>query len=202
MKIKIGITGGIGSGKSVVSRLLEAMGIPVYISDDESKRLTATDPDIRKCLVELLGGEVFEGGELNKPFLASYLFGNPEHARAINRIIHPRVKDDFRSWMLRHPDAEVVAMESAILLEAGFRSEVDVLIMVYAPAELRIERAMNRDSVSREAVISRMRHQMDDEEKALQADFVILNDDKHLLIPQVEGIVSKLFASLRCSNQQ
>lgn len=98
MAIKIGITGGIGSGKSLVSRLLEVMGIPVYISDIESKRLTNSDALIRRELIALLGEEVYAGDELNKPLLASYIFGDPEHIRTVNSIIHPRVRDDFRQW--------------------------------------------------------------------------------------------------------
>ena len=102
MAIKIGITGGIGSGKSLVSRLLEVMGIPVYISDIESKRLTNSDALIRRELIALLGEEVYAGDELNKPLLASYIFGDPEHIRTVNSIIHPRVRDDFRQWVERH----------------------------------------------------------------------------------------------------
>ena len=98
MAIKIGITGGIGSGKSMVSRLLEVLGVPVYISDLETKRLMASDSLIREDLSALLGAEVYAGGTLNKPLLASYLFGSPEHAKEINCIVHPRVKEDFRRW--------------------------------------------------------------------------------------------------------
>ena len=106
--IKIGITGGIGSGKSVVSRLLEVMGIPVYISDIESKRLTQTDLVIKEKLVSLLGEDVYKEGELNKPYLASYIFSHPNHAKQVNAIIHPRVKDDFHRWILEHNDYKIV----------------------------------------------------------------------------------------------
>ena len=101
MAIKIGITGGIGSGKSVVSRLLEIMGIPVYISDIEAKRITQTDPVIRRGLCDLVGQDVFQGGELNRSLLASYMFGHQEHVRKVNEIIHPQVKEDFRQWAAR-----------------------------------------------------------------------------------------------------
>lgn len=192
MIIKIGITGGIGSGKSVVSRLLEIMEIPVYIADTESKRLTNTDPCIRKELSALLGEQVYVGAELNKPLLAAYLFGNANHAAKINGIIHPRVKKDFRRWAEERNGLPWVGMESAILIESGFAAEVDVVVMVYAPLETRIERAMRRDSTTRELVMKRIRSQMSDEEKREQADFVIVNDDDTPLIPQVMELISWL----------
>ena len=146
MTVKIGITGGIGSGKSVVSRLLEVMGIPVYISDGETKQLMMTDSCIRSELTALLGEEVYAGGVLNKSLLASYLFGSPEHAGQINGIVHPRVKEDFRQWVCQRAACRMAGIESAILIEAGFADEVDVVVMVYAPEEIRVQRAMKRDA--------------------------------------------------------
>lgn len=192
MSIKIGITGGMGSGKSVVSRLLEAMGIPVYISDRKSKRLTNTDPVIRRELTTLLGAEVYLKNELNKPLLASYLFGHPNHAQEVNSIIHPRVKADFRHWASARSHFSIVGMESAILIESGFAGEVDVVVMVYAPLDIRLARAVKRDSTSRELVMQRIRSQMSDEEKRKKADFIIVNDDVTPLIPQVLELISFL----------
>lgn len=192
MAIKIGITGGIGSGKSVVSRLLEIMGIPVYISDIEAKRITNTDEVIRQELSDLVGQEVFLHGELNRPLLASYIFGHPDHAKKVNGIIHPRVKADFLQWAARQTDKPLVGMESAILLEAGFRDEVDFLVMVYAPLELRVGRAMKRDSSSKEQIMKRIEAQISDEIKVEHADFVIANDDETPLIPQVLELISLL----------
>lgn len=192
MAIKIGITGGIGSGKSVVCRLLETMGIPVYCSDTESKHLVASDATIRRELVALLGEEAYRGGALNKPLLAAYLFGAPEHAARINAIVHPRVKADFRQWAERHEDYPLLAIESAILIEAGFSGEVDAIGMVYAPRELRIRRAMQRDNASSQAIEQRIASQMEDEKKCLLADFVIVNDDKTPLIPQVLEAITSL----------
>lgn len=192
MAIKIGITGGIGSGKSVVSHLLEVMGIPVYISDAESKRLTVEDTTIRRELTALLGNEIYADGVLNKPLLASYIFGSPEHIRTVNSIIHPRVRSDFRLWAEQHAAHPIVGMESAILIEAGFAGEVDAVVMVYAPEETRIVRAMQRDATSRELVERRVRSQMSDEEKRIQADFVIVNDGETPLIPQVLEVITSL----------
>jgi len=192
MTIKIGITGGIGSGKSVVSRLLGVMGIPVYDSDSETKRLMASDGVIRKELQALVGEEVYAGGVLNKPLLASYLFANSENARRVNGIIHPRVKEDFRQWVQRHSACSIVGIESAILVEAGFANEVDSIVMVYAPEEVRIARAVRRDASSRELIEKRIRSQMNDEEKRRYADFVIANDDATPLIPQVLELIASL----------
>ncbi|NDV64813.1 dephospho-CoA kinase [Bacteroides sp. 224] len=190
MTIKIGITGGIGSGKSVVSRLLEIMGIPVYISDVESKRLTISNPRIRRELIALLGEEVYKDNELNKPLLASYLFSDPAHTQQINHIIHPEVRKDFQEWVNRHKHHKIVAMESAILIEAGFANEVDKIVMIYAPLEIRIKRAVKRDSSTYEEIAKRIRNQMDDEEKRKQADFLICNDGSTPLIPQVKELLN------------
>ena len=178
MSIKIGITGGIGSGKSVVSRLFGIMGIPVYISDIEAKRITQTDPVICQELCALVGQDVFQNGVLNRSLLASYMFGHPNRVQKVNEIIHPQVKEDFRRWAARFGGEQLVGMESAILVEAGFRSEVDFLVMVYAPLEVRVERAIKRDCSSREQVMKRIEAQMSDEVKRSHADFVIVNDDE------------------------
>lgn len=196
MPIRIGITGGIGSGKSVVSRLFEVMGIPVYISDTESKRVTVADPLIRRGLCELVGEDVFCAGELNKVLLASYLFASSENARRVNDIIHPRVKEDFRRWVHSHADFDMVGMESAILIEAGFAREVDIIVMVSAPLEIRVERVLQRDKSSRELVMQRIRHQMCDEEKKNSAGFVIVNDGESPLIPQVLELISFLYQNI------
>lgn len=192
MAIKIGITGGIGSGKSVVSRLLGIMGIPVYISDIEAKRITQTDPVIRRGLCDLVGQDVFQGGGLNRPLLASYMFGHPDRVQKVNELIHPQVKEDFRQWDARLESEQLVGMESAILVEAGFKNEVDFLVMVYAPLEVRVERAVKRDCSSRELVMKRIEAQMSDEVKRNHADFVIVNDDETPLIPQVLELISLL----------
>jgi dephospho-CoA kinase len=195
MAIKIGITGGIGSGKSVVSHLLETMGVPVYIADDEAKKMTSSDNEIKQKLIHLLGEEVFTNGELNKKLLGTYLFADPEHAKTVNGIIHPRVKEDFISWVSKYNDFPIVAIESAILIEAGFADEVDIIVMVYAPLELRLERLVKRDySFTKEQIIMRIQSQMNDEEKKAMADFVIVNDEEKPVIPQIIELMN--FTSL------
>ena len=192
MAIRIGITGGIGSGKSVVSKILSLLDIPIYLSDDEAKRLTATDEAIRQELTDLLGDELYQVGMLNKQMLANFLFASAENAEKINAIIHPQVKQDFRRWCTRHSASPFVAMESAILFESGFDSEVDVVVMVYAPQEVRIQRAMMRDAASRTQIEQRIRRQMDDEAKCSKAHYVLINDDKTALIPQVLQLLVSL----------
>ena len=174
--ICVAITGGIGSGKSYVSAILEQWGIPVYNADLESKRLTASDVGIRSKLIALLGEEVYADGELNKPLLASYLFSSAENAARVNAIIHPVVKEDLKRWLAQRADKEIAAFESAILYEAGFEDAVDAVLMVFAPRELRLERAMKRDSAAREQIEARMAAQMDEEEKCRKADYVVYND--------------------------
>ena len=191
MAIKIGITGGIGSGKSVVAKLLAWMGIPVYQTDAEAKRLMLSDADIRRELTALVGSNAYNEKGLNKALLASYVFGNPEHTRQVNAIVHPKVRHDFRKWA-GDSGRMMVALESAILLEAGFRNEVDKVVMVYAPQEVRIERAIRRDSATREQIEKRIRSQMSDENKREAADFVIVNDGETPLIPQVLSLISSL----------
>ena len=190
--IKFAITGGIGSGKSYVSQLLEARGIPVYNADAESKRLTVACEDIRKDLIALLGEDVYQDGTLNKQLLASYLFASADNAARINAIIHPRVKSDFRDWAERHADEPLVGLESAILYESGFDDVVDSVWMVHAPEELRIERAMKRDRATEEQIRARMAAQMDDDEKCRRAHFVIRNDGSRDLDPQLDEIIVRL----------
>ena len=193
--ISIGITGGLGSGKSVVARLLALQGIPVYIADDESKRLTAHSPLIRQPLTELFGDELYTDEGLNKSLLASLIFSDAENLKRVNAIIHPVVSQDFQQWVQRQ-SGPYCALESAILYESGFDQLVDVRLMVYAPLELRLQRAMVRDRADRETLLARIRHQWPDEVKKERADFVIYNDDQQALIPQIQDFLSYLQPSI------
>lgn len=193
--IILGITGGIGSGKSVVCRLLQLMGVPVYSSDDETKRLMVRDEVIRAGLISLLGPEAYQGEALNKPLIAKYLFASADHAATINALIHPRVKQDFRRWVADHAGHPVVAIESAILVEAGFTDVVDSVVLVTAPLETRIRRAMQRDAASRQQIEQRVERQMADEERSRTAHHVIQNDDFVPLIPQVLALIASLLGN-------
>ncbi len=191
--ISIAITGGIGSGKSYVSNLLEERGIPIYNADNESKRLTVSDEEIRKGLVALVGEQVyFDDGTLNKSLLAAYLFASSEHATQVNAIIHPRVKADFRRWLEEHTDCEIVGLESAILYESGFDDVVDAVVAVYAPESLRLERAMKRDGATEAQIRARMSAQMNEEEKRNKADYVVLNDGSACLQKQLDALIYQI----------
>lgn len=186
---KIGITGGIGSGKSVISTLLEINGIPVYIADEESKLLTATSPVIREELIALFGRDLYTSEGLNKKQLASLIFSNPDSLKLVNAIIHPEVNRHFLAWAERqtHP---FCAIESAILFESGFNTTVDISLMVYAPIETRICRALKRDAVAREEINRRIQSQLPDETKKERSDYVIYNDGTQALIPQIAKFIA------------
>lgn len=189
--IRLGITGGIGSGKSYVARLLAQRGLPVYDTDTEAKRLMLSDADIRAGLIGLLGERVYVDEKLNKPLLADYLFASDEHASRINSIVHPSVKRDFLRWAASRAEHEVVALESAILYESGFDDVVDYVVAVYAPLEVRIRRAMERDCATEEQVKSRISSQMNEELKRDRADFVIVNDGR-ALSSQLDALLKAL----------
>jgi dephospho-CoA kinase len=186
---KIGITGGIGSGKSVVSSLLQVMGVPVYIADAESKLLAGTFP-IRSKLVNLLGESIYSGGVLNKQRLASLIFSDRELLHQVNAIIHPEVNKHFLQWASNGPS--LCAIETAILFESGFDRIVDISILVYAPLELRIRRVMSRDGSDEASIISRINNQMPDDEKKMYATYIIYNDGKQALIPQLAAILERI----------
>ena len=192
--IKIGITGGLGSGKSIVSTLLNMSGIPVYVADNESKYLADTSLVIQDELKKLIGDDVYIDGKLDRRRLASFIFSDEALLRKVNNIIHPVVRKDFHEWIKRQ-ESEYCAIESAILYESGFDDDVDVVIMVYAPVELRLTRAMKRDGATEAEIMKRMNRQMPDAFKREKADFVIINDDVQPLIPQVEKILKQLTAA-------
>ena len=188
----IGVTGGIGSGKSVVSRLLRLMGVPVYDCDREAKRLMGESVVIREALVGAVGAEVDDAsGQLDRAYLASYMFGNPECVSLVNGIVHPVVRADFRAWAQQSGKA-VVAVESAILFEAKMDADVDAVCLVHAPEATRVRRAILRDGASEKAVRSRMQSQLSEQEYMERADVVIHNDDAHSLICQVSSLLDSL----------
>ena len=194
MKI-IGLTGGIGSGKSYVAAKMQLHGIPVYDSDSRAKLLTATDPVIKEALTELVGPTLYcpcGCGVMEKEVLAQFIFGNPENMAKVNEIIHPRVREDFKRWCIGQGSKEFCILESAILFESGFDSEVDYKVCVDAPLALRIKRCVKRDGVTEQAVVARINSQMDQEEKCRLADFVIVNDDVQALEPQISALIDNV----------
>ena len=190
--IRIGITGGIGSGKTYVCQLLQQRGIPVYHCDDEAKRLMTESPLIRRRLTQLLGADAYTPSGLNKPLIARYLFADQRHAERINRIVHPVVRQDFLQWTEQQQDAPIVVQECALLFESGFQDTVDVTVEVYAPLHLRLQRAIQRDQATPEQIQARMTQQMDEEEKRQRADFCVLNDGTADLDAQLTQLLEQI----------
>ena len=184
---KIGITGGIGSGKSTVCRMFCEHGIAVYDSDSRAKKLMQESGAIRQQLIEVFGEECYNAEGLNRPYLARCVFGDKDALQRLNNIVHPAVRADFRRWAEEQQSAYVI-LESAILFEAGFETEVDSTLAVLAPKPMRLERTMQRDGVTREEVEQRMEHQMSDEELHSKARRTLVNLRKDYLESDVEQL--------------
>ena len=181
---KVGVTGGIGSGKSIVSRIFRNLEIPVYEADKEARRIIAEDPGIRKELVRRFGEKTFLNSGLDRKFLAERIFSDSEARLFVNRLVHPKVRDDFRHWIKKQAGPYVIE-EAALLFESGAWKEMDFNILVVAREETRILRVMKRDGVERGDVLARLASQIDPEEAVKLADLKIQNDENEFLIPQV-----------------
>lgn len=185
-----GITGGIGSGKSYVCRLIESAGHPVFYCDDEAKHLLRTDPLVREELVRLVGPRLYDtDGRLVKAVLAEFICRGEEWAARVDAIVHPRVAEAFRQWCSARPGQKRF-MECALLFESGFDRLVDISVLVTAPEELRIRRVMSRDSVSREKVLQWMALQWTEEARRSRAAHVIINDGVTDLSEQVARLLA------------
>ena len=171
---KIAICGGIGSGKSTVCQMFAERGVAIYDSDSRAKSLMNESEALREALMAEFGAECYEGGELNRPYLAQRVFASAEQLEKLNAIVHPAVKDDFLRWA-DEQSGDYVILESAILYESGFDALVDKVVAVLAPLPLRVERAMNRDGASRAQIELRIKAQMSDDELMARADFAIVN---------------------------
>ena len=185
---RIGITGGIGAGKSLVAEIIKAMGYPVYNSDERAKELTESNPKIKEGLIHLFGGEIYQNDTLNKFALAQAIFSDGSLREKVNALIHPIVREDFNLWALAQNNS-LVFNESAILFETGSFKNFDAIILVYAPKEIRIQRIMKRDNCSENEVLKRMNSQFSDEEKYQLTEFRVLNDEQTPLLVQVEKII-------------
>ncbi|MGB5264213.1 MAG: dephospho-CoA kinase [Lutimonas sp.] len=190
MKI-VGLTGGIGSGKSTVAKMFQDLGVPIYNSDFEAKRIMRDSLEIKNGLIDLFGEQVFDKGELNRRYLASLVFNNPPLLAQLNELVHPAVANDFGKWISRQ-NAEIVMQESALIFENGKEDKFDAIILVTAPKEMRIERLKKRDHSSSQEIDSRMKNQLDDKEKISRADYVIENID----ILETERKVNEVFLAL------
>lgn len=192
--IKVGITGGIGSGKSFVAKIFKTLGVPFYDADKEAKDLMVRSELIRNGLIGAFGKDVyFQDGTLNRKWLSSQVFNNPEKLKQLNSIVHPIVIQDAVDWANAQTFCYSLK-EAALLFESGSYKTLDYTILVVAPEELRIERVIKRDEVSREEVRNRINKQMPEEEKRKLADFVIVNNGIQPLLPQLYKIHKKLIS--------
>ena len=182
--LKIGLTGGIGSGKTTVAKLFELLNIPVYYADEASKRLYQTSDELKTSLKKHFGEDIYSGNELNRQKLAEIVFSDRARLELLNQLVHPPTIRDAREWIARQK-APYIIKEAALLFESGSYQDLDMIIGVYAPPELRIKRVMERDSATREQVLDRMNKQMPEEEKMKRCDFIINNDEVQMVIPQV-----------------
>lgn len=192
VSVKIGLTGGIGSGKSFVANLLKQRGIKVFDCDSMAKKLMTEDAVLVRKIREIVGDEAYFFGtdgslRLNKALLAAFLFKNEENAEIINNVVHPSLARVFESWCEKNDD-KVVVMEAAILFESGFDKLVNFTVMVFANKDIRIKRAMKRDGASRKQIVGRMKRQANQAELRKKADFVILNNGNENLLSQIDLI--------------
>lgn len=189
--IIIGLTGGIGSGKTTIAEIFYTLKIPVFNSDQEAKKLYSL-PEVKQQIIKHFGNVYTEQNQLDKKALGSIVFNNDEKLQLLNSIIHPAVKTLFENWVTKNNQASILIKEAAILIESGAANQVDKVIVVTAPKKERIKRVMQRDNVTEKEVIARMSKQLPEEELIAKADFIIKNDNQHLVIPQVLEILKKL----------
>ena len=188
---KVGITGGIGSGKSTVCDMLSGYGIAVYVADDRAKELMTESEQLRSALVAAFGEATYDGGKLNRAYLAESVFSNTEALARLNAIVHPAVMADFDRWA-EEQEGEYVVLESAILFEAGLDDRVDTTVAVMAPKDIRLQRAMLRDGATREQIERRMDNQLSDDRRCTLSKYAIVN----ILLEDLQDDVEQLHRRL------
>ena len=187
----LGLTGGIGSGKTTVAKIFQSFGVPIYNSDERAKHILFSNESVHQELMSIFGKEVFTDNKPDKVKLASVVFSDEKKLKQLNTIIHPLVAQDFDLW-LKEQTSNIVIKEAAILIESGAYKTVDKICVVSAPKEVRVNRVMARDNSSKEEVLKRINNQLSDEERLTYADFVINNSGEHHLITQVQEILKQL----------
>ena len=193
MKI-IGLTGGIGSGKTTVCKVFEKLGIPVYYADIQAKLLMTSNSEIKNQLIQRFGEQTYINNELNRKYIAEQIFNNKENLNSINSIVHPVVRNHFKEWT-KQQQAPYIINENAILFESGFYKDTNIIISVITPEIIRIKRVVKRDHTTIEAVKSRINNQISDEERVKQSDYIIENNNLKLVLPQVLKIHKDLLRS-------
>ncbi len=195
--MKIGVTGGIGSGKSLVCSVFAHLGVPVYPADRRARELMGSSQEIRQQLTHLLGEEIYRDGYPDRARLAEAIFSDEKIRRRVNGIVHPVVFRDFEAWASSFSGKPYVIQEAAIIFESGADTLLDGVINVYAPVEVRIARVMQRDGITREAVRARMRSQMSERERQKRAGHTIVNDGQRMVIPQVIRIHEQILRDVK-----
>ncbi len=186
--LSVGITGGIGSGKSTVCRVFELLEVPVFYADDVARKLQDTDVQVREKMTALLGKEIFTNDVLNRKLVAEKVFVDKNLLSQLNQIIHPATINEFNKWKENYIDKPYILKEAAVLFESESHKGLDAIIVVTAPEELRIERIIKRDKTSKAQIIDRMKNQMAEEKKIARADYLIVNDESSAIIPQIMKI--------------
>jgi dephospho-CoA kinase len=181
---RIGLTGGIGSGKSTVAQIFEVLGIPVFYADDEAKKILNEDEDLKKQIIKNFGAASYTDGKLNRSYIASIVFNDKAKLDLLNSLTHPATMKRGEEWMNKQTTPYAIH-EAALVFEANVKERLDYVIGVFSPEELRIKRVMERDAISRDEVMKRINRQMNEDEKMKLCDFVLINDEQQLLLPQV-----------------
>ena len=190
--VKLAITGGIGSGKSVVSRMMNVLGVPVYDCDSSAKRLMVSDEFIVSELKRMFGEDCYEDdGTLNRQYIASCIFTDKQNIKRVNSLVHPAVKRDFERWA-EQQGTDIVAVETAILYESGIVESIDKVLVVWAEKETAIRRTIERSGMNRSQVVSRMENQMSVDDLLLLSDYSLYNDGEEPLLPQVMDLITQL----------
>jgi dephospho-CoA kinase len=197
MALNVGITGGIGSGKTTICKIFETLGIPVYYADDRAKYLMSNDLTLINGIKELFGNEAYLDKKLNRKFISDIVFNNPEELKALNNLVHPAVQKDGIVWHNSQQNTPYTLREAALLIESGTYKHLDKLIVVIADESLRLERVIARDNTDINSVKKRMQQQMQDEERLKYADFVIDNNGQNSLLNQVYSIHQKLMLLIK-----
>ena len=197
--LKIGLTGGIGSGKTTVAQIFEVLGIPVYYADQAAKDLMNQDQELKKQIISAFGSDVYKEGKLDRAYLGSLVFADAEKLALLNSFVHPVTLHHAETWM-KNQKTPYAIKEAALIFEAGLEKYFDYIIGVTAPESLRLERVISRDGTTAENVTQRMQQQMDEKEKISRCDFVIRNDGKQAVLPQVLVIHETLMAKANLEN--
>ena len=191
---KIGITGGIGSGKSTICKVFESFGVPVYYADQEAKNIYSKNKDLKDKVIDLFGNDIYlQSGEINREKLAEIVFSDKNKLEALNRIVHPAVAEDFNNWCSnQEKNNSYIIKEAALLIESGSYKQLDYLFYVSAPLEERINRVVKRDNTSAVNVKARINNQKSEKENISYADLVLLNDNNTLLLPELIAIHKRM----------